>query len=89
MSEGFISLGIIFVLGFVFHYFQKSCERDYKEAKQDFEIFLKENKQNSEWDYNFKKNKVDMSYARKWCAFLFKYLCFIGSIVGFLFLLFK
>jgi len=85
MSEDFIALGIMFILGFVFHFFHKSCELDYIKYKEDFEVFLKEKTQNSEWDYNIKKYKMDMSFARKWSAFVFKYLCFIISILGFIF----
>lgn len=83
MSEVYISSIIFIFLGFVFHYLQKICDKDYKKAKDEFEIFLKLNN-TSEWDYNFKKYKMDMSNMRKWSAFLFKYLCFISSILVFI-----
>lgn len=82
ISEDFISLIIMFILGFVFHYFQKICERDYIKAKEDFNLLIKENKKYSEWDYNYKKSKMDMDNTRKWVLFLFKWLCFMGSIYG-------
>lgn len=84
MSQEYISLSAIFMSGFFFHYFQKICERDYIKAKQDFNLFLNENQERSGWDYNLKKHKMDMNKARKWCSLIFKYICFVSSIFGFI-----
>ncbi|CAA9195089.1 hypothetical protein [Flavobacterium collinsii] len=82
ISEDFISLIIMLLLSFIFHYFQKICERDYTKAKEDFYLLIKENKKYSEWDYNYKKSKMDIDNTRKWVLFLFKLLSFMVSIHG-------
>jgi len=82
ISEDFISLIIMLLLSFIFHYFQKICERDYIKAKEDFYLLIKENKKYSEWDYNYKKSKMDIDNTRKWVLFLFKLLSFMISIHG-------
>lgn len=67
----------MFLLSFVFHYFQKICERDYAKAKEVFNVLIKENKEYSEYDYKY---KMDIKNTRKWTLFVFKWFLFIASI---------